>query len=272
MTYYTIAPPSSLSAYVRFFWVLESDEPYCHRAMADSCAEMVFHYKGLFDEVTVPSRPESSFASGLHGPSQNYRRFTTDNSFGIFGAYLYPFAIPQLFSMPASELSDQVPDLNTVFGAEGRELEEKIMLAKNNSRRVDILSTFLERKLATNNSRHPAFCSAIRDVIHSTGLTSVNMLAKTSFLSVRQFERNFKLFSGFTPKLYSRIIRFQMATQQYGDKQKTLTDIAYDCGYYDQSHFIHEFKQFSGYHPKQYFSGNAEGVVPIAVGRKDSTN
>jgi AraC-like DNA-binding protein len=260
MNYYTIAPSLSLSAYVRFFWVLESNEPYCHRSMADGCAEMIFHYKGTFDEITLPTQIEKSFMSGLHGPSKNYRRFITNESFGIFGVYLYPFAIPQLFSMPASELSDQMPDLQTLFGAEGRELEDKIMLAKNNSQRVAIISSFLERKLLANNNRQPAFCSAISDIIHSRGFVSVNELAKRSFLSVRQFERNFKIFSGFSPKLYSRIIRFQMATQQYGNMQKSLTDIAYDCGYYDQSHFIHEFKQFSGYHPKQYFSGKAEAV------------
>ncbi|RYF96544.1 MAG: AraC family transcriptional regulator, partial [Chitinophagaceae bacterium] len=59
----------------------------------------------------------------------------------------------------------------------------------------------------------------------------------------------------------SRILRFQMATRLYGVKEKSLTDIAYGCGYYDQSHFIHEFKQFSGYHPRQYFSGSPEGVA-----------
>ncbi|MEP7372902.1 MAG: AraC family transcriptional regulator [Chitinophagaceae bacterium] len=267
MNYYTIAPPSILSSCVRFFWVLESDEPYCHRSMADGCAEMVFHYKGLFDEITIPSQIEKSFTSGLHGPSKNYHRFITDKSFGIFGVYLYPFAIPQLFSMPASELSDQMPDLQAVFGAEGRELEEKMMLAKNNSQRVIIISSFLKRKLLANNCRQPAFCSAISGIIHSRGAVSVRELARKSFLSVRQFERNFKLFSGFNPKLYSRIIRFQMATQQYGNTQKSLTGIAYDCGYYDQSHFIHDFKQFSGYHPKQYFSGRAEGVE-----WKDSSN
>jgi AraC-like DNA-binding protein len=260
MNYYTITPPLSLSAYVRFFWVLESPDPYCHRSMADGCAEMVFHYKGAFDEITIPDKTEKSFAAGLHGPSKNYRRFITDRSFGIFGVYLYPFAIPRLFSMPASELSDQMPDLQTMFGAEGRELEEKMMLADNNSQRVVIISSFLERKLLAKNSRQPAFCSAISDIIHSGGLVSVNELARRSFLSVRQFERNFKFFSGFPPKLYSRIIRFQTATQQYGNLQKSLTDIALDCGYYDQSHFINEFKQFSGYHPKKYFSGKAEGV------------
>ena len=260
MIYCTIAPPRSLSSYVRFFWTLESDAPYCHRSMADGCAEMVFHYKGSFEEITNET-PEKSFVSGLHGPSQFFRRYTTETSFAIFGVYFYPFALPHFFTVPASELSDQAPDLKTLLGNEGAELEEKIMLAATNADRVSIISSFLQRKLSRQEDRRqPAFCSLISDMIHSEGIVSVDELAKRSFLSIRQFERNFRIFSGFSPKLYSRIIRFQSATSHYGIENKSLTDIAYDCGYYDQSHFIHEFKQFSGYHPKQYFHGKAEGV------------
>ena len=58
--------------------------------------------------------------------------------------------------------------------------------------------------------------------------------------------------------MYSRIIRFQAALKEYGSK-KTLTDIAQDCGYYDQSHFINDFREFTGYNPKVYFAGKAEG-------------
>jgi AraC-like DNA-binding protein len=260
MNYFTIAPSPALSSYVRFFWVLESDEPYCHRSMADGCAEMVFHYKGTFEEIMLCGRTERSFIAGLHGPSQNYRRYITDNGFGIFGVYFYPFALPYLFSVPTNELSDQAIDLETLLGTDGKMLEEQMMLMMNNQQRVSIMTAFLEKKLSGNYADHPACLSVISNIIHSKRSLPVDELAKRSFLSMRQFERNFKQFSGFSPKLYSRIIRFQLATQQYGACNKTLTGIAYDCGYYDQSHFIHDFKQFSGYHPKQYFSGKAEGV------------
>jgi AraC-like DNA-binding protein len=259
MNYYTIAPTPALAPYVRFYWVLESDEPYCHRSMADGCAEMVFHYKGSFDEITASGQTERSFNAGLHGPAQKHRRFVTDKSFGIFGVYLYPFAIPHLFSLPASELSDHMPDLSSLLGADGRQLEEQIMCATTNRQRVTVISSYLEKKLVGAALPEPVV-SVISAIIHSKGLLPVDELAKRSFLSTRQFERNFKNYSGFSPKLYSRIIRFQQATQQYGTNYKTLTDIAYHCGYYDQSHFIHDFKQFSGYHPKQYFSGRVEGV------------
>jgi AraC-like DNA-binding protein len=97
-------------------------------------------------------------------------------------------------------------------------------------------------------------------VVHARSLETVEQLSAQFNLSQRQFERKFTEYAGFTPKVYSRIIRFQSALSHYGSDYKSLTDIAYECGYYDQSHFIHEFKEFSGYHPGQYFKGRPEGI------------
>lgn len=91
-------------------------------------------------------------------------------------------------------------------------------------------------------------------------MTKVEALAKQVFQSTRQFERTFKQFAGFNPKLFSRIIRFQTALGEYHNKDKSLTEIAYECGYYDQSHFIQDFKEFSGHNPKEYFSGKTEAT------------
>ncbi len=100
----------------------------------------------------------------------------------------------------------------------------------------------------------------IQNIILNKGTIQVNAMAKKYYLSERQFERQFQEFSGFNPKKFSRIVRFQSAMSQYGNMVKSLTDIALDCGYYDQSHFIHDFKEFSGHHPKKYFSGNSEAT------------
>jgi|WetSurMetagenome_2_1015567.scaffolds.fasta_scaffold185651_2 transcriptional regulator GlxA family with amidase domain len=86
----------------------------------------------------------------------------------------------------------------------------------------------------------------------------VSELAKTHNISSRHLERKFREYSGMPPKLYSRIARFQRAVRSYGSTTHgSLTSLALDCGYYDQSHFIHEFKTFSGYSPGQYFAGEA---------------
>jgi len=249
MTYYTILPS-----------VLESKNPtYTHRSMADVCAEMVFHYNGRFDEL-IEDKSEPSSISAMQGPLTQIRRFRIDKPFAMFGVYLYPYAIPLLFGIPATELSNQMPDLITLLGKEGEALVEKIMLAADNKERVKIITEFLEKRIQKSQEQKHAVFSSIKYIIQSKGLVRIEQVADQYFISQRQFERKFREFSGLAPKLFSRIVRFHSACQQFGNSDKSLTGIAYECGYYDQSHFIHDFKEFSGYHPKHYFSGKAEGT------------
>jgi len=259
--YYTIPPPAALAAFVRSFWVFEMDvphgEPYIYRSMADSCAELVFHYKGPFTEL---GRGGFDATSLVHAQSQQHHRFITYGSFGIFGAYLYPYTLQYLFGAPASSISNGLVSMDSLMGHEGRLLEERIMLASTNAMRAKLLGEFILKRIRCAAPRLYGMHHAVAHVVHSNGVDSVKQLAETYCLSARQFERKFKELSGFTPKMYSRIVRFQRATQFYGKDFRALSDIAYDCGYYDQSHFISDFKEFSGYHPSAYFTGRPEGI------------
>ena len=264
MKYFTIKPPERLAPYVRYFWVLEGEaafeKPYVHRSMADGCAELIFHYSGIFDELLTEHLTEKSFSSGLAGPSQRFRRFTVNQNFGMFGVYLYPFAVSRFFRCEGTEVKDQMIDLPSLLGSEANGLEEQMMLASDNTIRLRIVTEFLERKLDGVREEQPGVFAAIKHIIKTCGVTRVEELASQSCQSPRQFERNFKRFSGFSPKLFSRIIRFQTALAEYNNKSKSLTEIAYQCGYYDQSHFIQDFKEFSGHSPREYFSGKTEAT------------
>lgn len=272
MQFYIIQPGDLLSEYVRYFWVLEGnttgnefhDGRYTHRTMACGCPELFFHYKGDFAEMLEGDIMASSFKTGIQGQSQNFRRFSTTEDFGLFGAFLYPFAVPLLLGIPAEEVNNQMVGLQTLLGEPGDMLTEMMMLANSNTERASILSGFLVKRLIksssprrTNNHR---IIPAIRQVIATNGQLSIQSMSDQYFLSNRQFERAFKQYAGFSPKLFSRLLRFENVLNEYGNKNKSLTDIAYSCGYYDQSHFIHEFKEFSGHHPRNYFSGKAEGT------------
>ena len=264
MKYYTIAPPEQLAPFVRCFWVYEGEAsagaPFVHRSYADGCAEMVFHHRGIFDQVFEDGRVDRSFTAGIHAQSAQFSRFITSEDFAMFGVYLYPYALPKLFSMPATDLTGQMPDLHSIFGRAGRELEERVMLAPTNELRARIVSDFLIERLNKTEPEIPLVFSSISHIIETKGLVNVGALADRYFSSPRNFERKFKEFAGLSPKLFSRIVRFQSTVKEYGKSNRSLTDIAYDFGYYDQSHFIREFKEFSGYNPKAFFSGNAEGA------------
>ena len=258
MRYEMIPPPPELAPYVRYFWILEADvmqgTDFVYRSMADGSAELLFHYQGMFDEVKGEDRLEQSFFSGLHGQSRHMRRFIIHQHFGIFGVYLYPFALPLLCSVAADCLSDQMIDLPSLMGKEGGRLEEQMMLAADNKERLKIITAFLRKRFGSVRDWKPDVHEVIRTMIHTKGQVPVRQLAAQSFLSLRQFERKFKAGAGFSPKLYMRILRFQEAIRAYSGRNKSLTDLAYDCGYADQSHFIHDFKEFSGgYHPTAFF-------------------
>jgi AraC-like DNA-binding protein len=264
LTYYTIPPLSSLAKYIRTFWVLEGKDmnghPYIHRTLADGNVEMFFHYQGAFDELLKDGNVERSILSGVSGPSQKFNRFRIAEDFGMIGVYLYPFALQKFFNIPASFITNQSPDLVTLLGQEGKDLQEKIMMAKDNLQRVGILSSYFLEKLKKDYRTDRAIFSSIHKIIQTSGTIKIKELATSQFLSSRQFERKFKMFSGFSPKLYSRIIRFQSVISSHPRSDKSLTEIAYDCGYYDQSHFIHDFKEFSGYNPKEYFGESNEAT------------
>jgi AraC-like DNA-binding protein len=267
--YHTLPPPPALAGVVRYYWVFEirgiGPAPYVYRSMADGCAELVFHCKGAFDEVT---RPDSELRGGgvyepavLHAQTARHRRFSVQEDFQIFGAYLYPFALPRLLGLPAATLTNEMPDLIALWGRGGRILVEEMLCAPDHACRAGILSRFLMAILNHRPDKKPRVQHAIHALIHRDGRMELDALAGQMGTGLRQMERQFREHAGFTAKKLSRILRFQSTLKHYATMPgQTLTDIALDHGYYDQAHFIHDFKAFSGYAPSEYFLGRPEGI------------
>lgn len=262
MIYYKLKPTKKLSDYVQFYWILEvnisNQKPYIHRTLANSSPELIFHYKGPFEELTFAEQHEKTFLTGIHAQTNKVRRFIVKSDFGIFGVFLYPYAIPALFGIPSLEIKNELLDLISLLGQDGKDLTEKMMTSNNNLQRLKIINQFLEQRIT--EFERPEIVNATKSIYHNNGLIDIKKLTEFSCLSQRQFERKFKEHIGFSPKSFSKIVRFNSLLWNYKKENATLTEIAYDFGYYDQAHFINDFKQFSGYKPKAYFSGNAKDV------------
>src|SRR6185295_11969728 len=84
------------------------------------------------------------------------------------------------------------------------------------------------------------------------GDISVTALRTDLSLSERQLERTFRQQTGLTPRQFARLTRFRQVVQLLHQPALTLTDVAYQAGYYDQAHFIHDFKAFAGLTPRDY--------------------
>ena len=177
---------------------------------------------------------------------------------GIFGVVLQPYAPTLLFNIPATAFKNELVDLASLPGQEGMELSEQILSAGNNLQRIFLMNRFLSKQI--KDFKPFSIIHSVQSICAKKGNVNMQQLSDQSFLSQRQFERKFKEFVGFSPKTFSRIVRFKSILDSYSTDNKTMTEIAYDFGYYDQSHFIQDFKQFSGYSPTSYFKGKAHDV------------
>lgn len=261
MHYKTYPPSPKLSQYIRFHWILESAEPYTHYGMADVCPELIFHYHGQFEEIHYDGSHQVSFLSGISAPTGQTRTFQINQGFGMFGTYLYPHTLPLILDLSASELTNQMVDLESLVGAVGNELEDQIMNSASHQEMIRTVENFISKRLAKAKSMPPPVFAALNYILSAKETPKVKQLSKNFFLSERQLERQFQKFTGFNPKQFIRIARFHRAMKCYGNSGLKLGDIALDCGYYDQSHFAHDFKQFSGLNPREFFSGESPATL-----------
>jgi AraC-like DNA-binding protein len=249
MDYKIIPPPPHLSELVQCFWTLDSNPnepvPKDYFLMADSCPEIIFQYNEGFQSYS-PQSARIRFQHSIHG------KFDVANKLGFFGVRLFPHAVNQLLNIQADEVVNDVFDFSDLFKQEGAELADQVYSAINALERIARVSHYLTKKASQHKVDPLKYF--VDKVLHSAGAADIQAIQQESGLSVKQFERRFKAIAGFPPKYFARISRFQAVKDRYAlGRISSMTNLAYSCNYYDQSHFNREFKEFSGVQPLQYF-------------------
>jgi AraC-like DNA-binding protein len=252
-----MAATPKLGSLIQEYWVGEvtnaRNQPFTHVATAQSRAQILFHYEGEFDSTDSSGKTAKNLVAGFYGPTLLPQRYSTSsNNAGIFGIQLTPFAIPALFSMPASELTNQTVALADLLGSKSTELEAKILAARTHRERAAVTSTFFEEKRVRPKSKFRGVEYAVTCIHRAKGQVNIRSLANLACLSPRQFERNFRELTGFSAQTYLRVLRFEIAMEKLAASPASLTDFSLERGYYDQAHFNHDFKLFTGLAPHAY--------------------
>lgn len=184
------------------------------------------------------------------------------------GLQLLPGAALGLLGLPADELAGRHVRLADIWGADAGLLHEALLSTPSPADKLRCLEAFLMTRLPDSPSpgAHPAVLAGLQQL--QAGC-SVDAAARHSGYSQRQFVRLFSGAVGLTPRLYTRVQRFQRALRllQGGSLQKTsLAGVAAEAGYTDQPHFNRDFREFSGLTPEQYRAARPAAVnhVPMA--------
>lgn len=174
----------------------------------------------------------------------------------------YPFV-----QMPLNELTDCVVDGDLVLSHEIMDLRGMIQDAPLIMQKFQKAEKFLLKKFASQLIVNPFIDYAVNKIVQSPDQLSIERIAAKVGYSQKHLIQLFKENVGVPPKGFLKIMRFQKAMQDISIA-KTLNwkDIAFESGYYDQAHFINDFKAFSGFTPNQFLIKQSEYLNYVAVG------
>lgn len=240
-----IRPRSELRPYLRYYWVLESDEPFSILTFPIGCPQIIFHKK---TPLYIPELDKSQSRFTISGQVNLPAHIRSSGALEMIVAVFYPHTIGMFIDMsPSAFYNLEISG----YELENRHLSllaQKVLDCDDSMECIVILEKFLLSKIrpSLNVSRIGASVSTLL----RNPSARVDALAGNACLSRRQFERVFSAAVGMNPKEYARIVRFQKALWLMQRGERSHAGIAAGCGYSDQSHFIRDFRNLSGHTPE----------------------
>lgn len=241
VSYREVSPDDILSDVIYCYWELKTNEilqaPFTYRVVADGCIDIFFQL----------DKPSENFVMGF---CTKYTEFPLDNSFHYIGVRFLPTMFPVLFQVDAKELSNRFERLELVANETSKFITNDfsdIDTFAEIKHKFDIYFIRQFKKAATDlDSR---FQNALDIILKNFGVVAVQSDLDTG-LSQRQLRRYFEYYVGDTAKTFSQVVRFQnILNGKPSAKSLRQNKIYFDFGYYDQAHFIKEFKNFYGVTP-----------------------
>lgn len=252
MRYENFEPSNALKSLVKEYWVFENDDPTAEqqKIIPDGYSEIIIHYGDPY-RINLSGQWETQ--SQMLFSSQISKFFYLENSgrSGMIGIKLYPTAFNELFQMDVSDLTDRVVPLNEIVPEriEGlKSLQEQNIAMEQ---RRQLAERWLLDQLS-EVSYQEKIRKCMEMIFETHGMIDIDQMASTIELSTRQLERLFKKVIGLTPKFYCRIIRFNYIFEVIKEQKDSWIRTALQSGFFDQSHFIKNFKEFTGEEPSNY--------------------
>jgi AraC-like DNA-binding protein len=251
------APP--LDASVSAVWYFKSaPRPFgFERVLPKGRAQLVVNLKDdqtrTYDERGGCIEAPGAVVSGL-GP--RFEIIDTDEQEHVVGVVFRPGGTTAFFRESAYGMRGRDVPLEALWGVTGTALlREALLDAATPEAALDVLEHALVQA-RHGRETHPAVAFALAQFDRRPEVARVDAVTHAIGMSAKRFIERFKAEVGLTPKQYCRLQRFQRAvTAAHAEADLDWSDVALACGYFDQAHFIHDFRAFSGLTPGAYRSG-----------------
>jgi AraC-like DNA-binding protein len=207
--------------------------------------------RNTFDNETL--EPNNTFTkvwiSGMH---KNYISISAHQKSEMFVIQFKPFGAHPFFHFPIQDLNEKVIPAEEIFGDEILKIREQILSKETSEEKFLIAETWLNSRF-DKTKIPPSELLVALEKIQTESVANYTTIIESYPKTQKHFIDQFKKYIGLTPKYFQRILRFNEILQQiHKNEEIDWAQIAYQCEYSDQSHFIKEFKHFSGFNPQKF--------------------
>lgn len=254
MKFDTYLPCELLLPYVKALVISETTEESVYKVLPDTGVVIGFQYEGQL-AYELQGKAYKLAPSGITGLNDSFRLFRNSVNIRTVLVFFKEAGAGPFFKQPLHELFRESVSLdNFMLRSELLILEEQLCSAKTDSERITTVEQFLISRMR-NMEPDPIVSQAIAVIHQHHGNIRIKELLQQVHISQSPFEKRFRSAVGTSAKKFASIVRMKYALQAY-DPRRSLTELGHETGFYDQSHFIKEFKNFTGVAPEDYFKEN----------------
>jgi len=238
-----------LKRFLECYWMVEDDDPTPHRKkiIPDGFVEIIFHLGDPY-RIDLSGRWEKQEKKLLAGQISKHFYLENTGVSKVVGIKLKPTALTQLFGTHMLDLTDSVVELPV----EMMQIESTMSKGSNFDECVSKLDDYFRALIREKELPANPVEAAVQYIFEKHGMVTVKDLCELVGVGERQLENLFKKYVGLSPKFYARLIRFNYIFELVQQNNNNWSDLAYQAAFYDQSHFIRNFKDFTGENPTDY--------------------
>ncbi len=264
-------PPLPLSQFVENLWLIEGfHADYAReKILPDGAIELIIDLdrepKTIF-ESEGSDRFRTVKKAWISGERTRFLVIGATSNQSMVGIRFRPGGAYPFFGFPISELSESVTELDLIWGSLVADIRDQLLEIDSPEGKLLRLESFLLAHARRSLEANRLITFAVHQLQNSPQFIAIRDLANTIGITQKHLISQFEKIVGLRPKSFARVCKFQKVLQLIEERsQIEWSAITYECGYYDQAHFIKEFQTFSGLNPSAYLVQRGEYVnfIPI---------
>ncbi|MBN1848097.1 MAG: helix-turn-helix transcriptional regulator [Deltaproteobacteria bacterium] len=252
-------PSSLLTPYIQCFWVMQSETSLQstapNRILPDGCVDIIINMGDPFLEMDADTSDINDEKVYIVGAMQTPILIGMMGHVDVIGIRFKPGGAFPFFGFPINTITDRSIPLDDVWSGISSTMNSRMPEQTTIRSKTSILEDLLLKRLGTFPVLDALTLEAIRIIYKKDGLVSIRTISQNLNITGRHLERKFLKHVGISPKMLCRIVRLQYALSHLKKQHNPIwTYIVYKSGYYDQAHFIKEFKILTGLSPNAYLN------------------